>query len=102
MVLVIHLIVGNLLFCLFLVKRDAVLAYYNKCSKILSINGHLKKGEAVPDSANFSSPKPAKTNLFKLIFFYSQFVTIAWMLFLTTFLAAEIVIRLNPKIKEYL
>lgn len=106
MVLFIHLLIGNVLFFTFLVKRKKVLSYYEKCNKILKLNALLKGNETPsinPKAADTPTyAKGPSSSFLGILAFYLQFVLLAWMLFLTTFIAAEIVIRINPKIKEYL
>lgn len=103
MLLLIHLLIGNLLFFTFIWKRERVLALYAYSRRILDLNAQIRNGKASASQGSFYAlPEASSGGVLKFIVFYLQFISIAWMLFLTTFAAAAIVYRTNPKIKEQL
>lgn len=107
MILFWHLVLGNLFFAYFLLRRSETLAVYEKSKKIIAINKLLKNNKAITsekinDQNSKSHLNPKKWNILTYIIFYIQFISIAWLLFLSTFGAALIIVYLNPKIKELL
>lgn len=110
MLLIWHLIIGNLFFIYFIAKRDYVFKAWEQSKKIIAINKLLKTNQLPNISAEqiqletSPNPKfiPKKWNIFTYFIFYIQFILIAWLLFLSTFASALIIVYLNPKIKELL